>query len=326
MGNVVILVMGFMLLVIGADKFVEGTSAFARRLHIPPLIIGLTIVAFGTSAPELAVSLVAGLQGSNEIAIGNVLGSNIFNLLVVIGSSALVAPLIMEETLLRRDWTASIAGTILLGGLLLKGNALSRIDALVLLLAFAFIMGIQIRDAGKEKKVCIAIPTHEENQRNDSEADRLQEISKKRIVIYIGLGLIVIILGGQLAVNGASGIARIFQISETIIGLTVVAIGTSLPELVTSIVATRRGENSIAIGNVIGSNIFNILFILGISALCTPISVDNTAIYDTMLLILISIVLILVAKKGTFHGKYHRRIGGIMIAAYIMYTAWIIIR
>ncbi len=313
MGNVVALIVGFGLLVVGADKFVEGSSAFARKLGIPSLVIGLTIVAFGTSAPELAVSLVAGLKGANEIAIGNVLGSNIFNLLVVVGCSAMVAPLVIEKELLKRDWVGTILSTLLLGGLLLMGKELSRLDALALLVAFAIIMWMQIRSAIHGKT---------EESKGNSEREKSGIV----VGVYIILGLTAIILGGQLSVTGASGIARSLQISETVIGLTVVAIGTSLPELVTSVVATRRGENSIAIGNVIGSNLFNILFILGISALCTPIGIQVTAIYDTVVLLIVSIVLYAFARRGSFHRKYHRALSCGMIAVYIAYTAWILLR
>lgn len=336
MGNVAILVVGFVLLVWGADKFVEGASELAKKLGIPSLIIGLTIVAFGTSAPELAVSLVAGLQGENEIAIGNVLGSNLFNLLVVIGCSAVVAPLVIEAELLNRDWIASIVGAILLGILLLSGNDLARVDAVMLLIGFVVIMTLQVRAALRVRSGEVKYDTGEYSaEKHKIKEDKIQElnsgkdidhISGVRIVCYIALGLISIVIGGQLSVKGATELARIFHVSETIIGLTIVAIGTSLPELVTSIVATKRGENSIAIGNVIGSNIFNTFFILGISALCSPIKVEITAIYDTVLLVLVSIILYAVARQGWFNRKYYRVIGSGMIAVYMMYTAWILIR
>ncbi len=310
MGKVVILIMGFVLLVWGADRFVEGASELAKKLGIPSIIIGLTVVAFGTSAPELAVSVVAGIRGANEIAIGNVLGSNIFNLLVVVGFSAVVSPLVIEKKILERDWIASILGTILLGGLIVLGNGLSRVDAVILLLAFAIVIWLQIKSATKEKKI-----SKTENNTNGVQ-------SNKKINFNILIGLISIVLGGQLAVNGATEIARVFHISETVIGLTIVAIGTSLPELVTSVVATKRGEKSIAIGNVIGSNLFNVLFILGLSALCNPIMIQMTAIYDVVILFAISIIMYVIGKKGHFN----RGIGLMMIIIYIGYTMWIVMR
>lgn len=310
MEAMMMLVLGFMLLVWGADKFVEGASAFAAKLGVPPLMIGLTIVAFGTSAPELAVSVTAGMNHANEIAIGNVLGSNIFNLLVVSGLSAIFAPLVMEEELLNRDWIGSILAAVLLGGLLLMGNEISRLDACILLLGFAVVMGLQVKSALDAR--C--------NQ--EEMALTVKQEKNGRIAFYMIAGLCAIVFGGQFAVEGATGIARILHISETVIGLTVVAIGTSLPELVTSVVATRRGENSIAIGNVIGSNLFNILFILGISALGNPIAVQQTALWDTILLVVASVILWFPAKKNQF-GRF---LGFGMVLSYVGYTIWILVR
>lgn len=319
MGNVAVLVVGFVLLVWGADRFVEGSCAFAKKLGIPAIIIGLTIVAFGTSAPELAVSLVAGLQGANEIAVGNVLGSNIFNLLVVVGASAMVSPLVIDKELLDRDWIVSIIATVVLGVLFVFCNELSRLDAVILLIGFVIVLFVQMRSVMRGK----------ENSKGSSDENvevegvvQEQQISNTRTAFAIVAGLISIIVGGQLAVSGATEIARIMNISETIIGLTIVAIGTSLPELVTSVVATRRGEKSIAIGNVIGSNIFNVLLILGISGLCNPIGIQMTAVYDTILLLIISGIMYVIARKGHFN----RGIGLGMIMSYIGYTIWIIVR
>ncbi len=316
MGNVVILGLGFVLLVWGADRFVEGASGLAKKLGVSSIIIGLTIVAFGTSAPELAVSLVAGIQGVNEIAIGNVVGSNIFNLLIVVGCSAVVSPLIIDKELLKRDWIVMILSTILLMVILMTNIDIIRIEAMLLLIGFAIILGLQIR-SGIQSKV----------QKKELESTSIQTstkvlMSNGKVIFCIVVGLTAIIMGGQLVVNGATGIARSLHISETIIGLTIVSIGTSLPELVTSVVATRRGEKHIAIGNVIGSNLFNILFILGITALCSPITTQITAIYDVILLLIISILTFMIAKKGHFN----RFIGTGMIVTYIAYAIWIVIR
>ena len=249
----VLLVIGFALLVWGADKFVAGASALARRLGVSPLLVGLTIVAFGTSAPELAVSLTAALQGANEIAVGNVVGSNIFNLLMVAGLSAVVCPLVMDRTLLRRDWPLSVFAAILLLVFIAPDLTISRLEGIILLVVFAVVLGIQIRAALKNR---------------DAAGEEEDEVLMPPVMIGVNivLGLACIIIGGQMAVNGATGIARMFGLSETLIGLTIVAIGTSLPELVTSLVAARKGQNEIAMGNVIGSNLFNILLILGVSA------------------------------------------------------------
>lgn len=305
----IMLVFGFVLLVWGADKFVAGASALARRLGVSPLLVGLTIVAFGTSAPELAVSLTAALQGANEIAVGNVVGSNIFNMLMVAGLSAVVCPLIMDRTLLRRDWPISLAAAVLLLVFIAPDLTISRVEGIILLVVFAVVLGTQIRAALKNRDTL------------ETEEDEVA-MPPLMIGVNIVLGLACIIIGGQLAVNGATGIARMFGLSETLIGLTIVAIGTSLPELVTSLVAARKGQNEIAMGNVIGSNIFNLLLILGVSATITPIPVQATSIIDALVLIAISIVFYLPARRG----KLGRAPGAIMALTYVVYTAYLIIR
>lgn len=305
----VMLVAGFALLVWGADKFVAGASAFARRLGVSPLLVGLTIVAFGTSAPELAVSLTAALQGANEIAVGNVLGSNVFNLLVVAGLSAVLCPLIMDRTLLRRDWPLSVAAAVLLLLFLAPDLTISRIEGLILLAVFIVVLVVQIRAAMQGRSAA------------DSEEEEVS-MSPLLIGVNIVLGLACIIIGGQLAVNGATGIARMFGLSETLIGLTIVAIGTSLPELVTSLVAAHKGQNEIAMGNVIGSNLFNILLILGVSASITPIPVQAVSVIDCIVLIAASVIFYLPAMRG----KLGRAPGAVMALCYVAYTAYLIIR
>lgn len=305
----VMLVAGFALLVWGADKFVAGASAFARRLGVSPLLVGLTIVAFGTSAPELAVSLTAALQGANEIAVGNVLGSNVFNLLVVAGLSAVLCPLIMDRTLLRRDWPLSVGAAVLLLLFLAPDLTISRIEGLILLAVFIVVLVVQIRAAMQGRGAA------------DSEEEEIP-MSPLLIGVNIVLGLACIIIGGQLAVNGATGIARMFGLSETLIGLTIVAIGTSLPELVTSLVAAHKGQNEIAMGNVIGSNLFNILLILGVSASITPIPVQAVSVIDCIVLIAASVIFYLPAMRG----KLGRAPGAVMALCYVAYTAYLIIR
>lgn len=306
----VMLVIGFVLLVWGADKFVEGASALARKMGVSPLLVGLTIVAFGTSMPELAVSVTAALRGANEIAVGNVVGSNVFNLLVVAGLSAVICPLVMDKMLLRRDWPLSIFAAVLLLAAIAPDHVIARWEGAVLLVIFAVILSRQIKAAL--------------NDRAQLAAAEAAEMTKSPVMIWVNivLGLACIVLGGQLAVNGATGIARMFGLSETLIGLTIVAIGTSLPELVTSIVAARKGQNEIAMGNVIGSNLFNILLILGVSAVITPIPVQATSIIDCLFLIAISVVFYLPARKG----KLGRLPGAVMAAMYVAYTAYLIMR
>ena len=305
----IMLVVGFALLVWGADKFVAGASALARRLGVSPLLVGLTIVAFGTSAPELAVSLTAALQGANEIAVGNVVGSNIFNLLVVAGLSAVVCPLVMDRTLLRRDWPLSLLAAVILCAMIAPDLTISRLEGAILLAVFALTLFLQIRAALKGRNTL------------EAEADEVT-MPPLMIGVNIVLGLACIIIGGQLAVNGATGIARMFGLSETLIGLTIVAIGTSLPELVTSLVAAKKGQNEIAMGNVIGSNIFNILLILGLSAVITPIPVLSTSIIDCLVLIGITVVFYLPARKG----RLGRVPGAVMTLTYVVYTIYLIMR
>ena len=312
----VMLVIGFVLLVWGADKFVEGASALARKMGVSPLLVGLTIVAFGTSMPELAVSVTAALRGANEIAVGNVVGSNIFNLLVVAGLSAVICPLVMDKMLLRRDWPLSIFAAVLLLVAIAPDHVIARWEGAVLLVIFAVILSRQIKAALNDRAQLAAAEAEA--------AEEAAEMTKSPVMIWVNivLGLACIVLGGQLAVNGATGIARMFGLSETLIGLTIVAIGTSLPELVTSIVAARKGQNEIAMGNVIGSNLFNILLILGVSAVITPIPVQATSIIDCLFLITISVVFYLPARKG----KLGRLPGAVMAAMYVAYPAYLIMR
>ena len=288
--NVVILIFAFVALVKGADIFVDGSSALARFFKIPSIVIGLTVVALGTSMPELAVSTSAALAGANEIALSNVLGSNIFNLLVVLGLCAVIHPVPVENGILKRDFPISLFSTVLV---LLAGSAsflfngkfltlpmsadsglVSRWLGIILLLLFVIYIVYLIFDAKSH-------PAEE----NDGKMLPLW-----KCLLLIALGLILIIAGGKAVVYSAQNIARFFGMSETLIGLTIVAIGTSLPELVTSIVAARKGEVSLAVGNVLGSNIFNLLFILAVSAAINPVRVNVASIYDLGILIFVSLL------------------------------------
>ena len=303
--NAFLTLLGFLLLVKGADVFVDSASGVAKKLGVSPMVIGLTIVAFGTSLPELAVSVTAALSGSNEIAVGNVTGSNIFNLLVVAGVSAIIAPLTIDRFLIKRDWPASILAAALLGVFLLFGNNISRLEAVILLVIFAIMLFLQLRNA-----------------KSAEEARQTDDRKPILLAVLLVLGIAGIILGGEFAVEGASGLARAIGWSESLIGLTIVAIGTSLPELVTSIVAARRGENEIAMGNVIGSNLFNILCILGISAFLSPITVAPTAVIDAAFLVVVSVVFWLVARFA----KIGKAAGTAMVLTYVGYMVYIINR
>lgn len=310
---IVMLLGGFVLLVKGADLFVDGACGLSEKLKIPAYLVGLTVVAFGTSLPEAAVSITAATQGSNAIAIGNVIGSNTFNTLVVLGMSALIAPVLVKDKLLKRDLPFCLAISVLLLILIVTFGsgqiALTRIDGIIFLALFAVFMTVSIMDAKKE-----AVPEI---------AEQKTEMKLWKCILLILIGIAGVIIGGQLTVTGAKGLARIIGLSETVIGLTVIAIGTSLPELVTSIVAARKGQNDIAVGNVVGSNIFNILFILGVSSVISPIVTDSYAIADCCMLIAVSLITFVFAL---FKRKINRPMGAVMLLMYVAYTAYLLVR
>ncbi len=305
--DVILLLVGFVLLIKGADFFVDGSSSIAKILGVPGFVIGLTVVAMGTSAPEAAVSITAGIQGSNEIAISNVIGSNIFNLLVVAGVCAVIKPYKIEPLMLKRDFPVNIVANVLILPLMLLGNALGLIDGLVLLVAFVLYLVFVVVSAFKNK---------EQQQEED-----IKKMSPVISVIAIIGGLAAVIFGGNLVVNNAQDIAREFGLSETFIGLTIVAIGTSLPELVTSIVAAKKGESGLALGNVIGSNIFNLMLILGLSSSLNTIAVDISAIINVIILIAVTILVFVpcLIKKGM-----GRVVGSICVAGYVGYTVYLL--
>ena len=302
----ILLLIGFVLLIKGADFFVDGASSIAGKLKVPSLIIGLTVVSMGTSMPEAAVSVSASLSGDNAISLGNVIGSNIFNLLMVVGISAIILPVASDRDILRRDMPVNIAVTAVLMVMLLDGN-LSRLESVILLLLFAAYMFILIRSALKN--------------RDESEDPKVYSWAKS--LIFVVVGLAAIIGGGQLVVNSAKTIAINLGMGETLVGLTVVAIGTSLPELVTSVVAARKGESGIAMGNAVGSCIFNVLMILGLAGTIKPMTADGVFFIDTGILIATSALMLLFAftKKKT-----DRLEGAVCVLIYAAYTAYIIMR
>lgn len=310
----VLLIIGFILLVKGADFFVEGSSSVAKMFKIPTVIVGLTIVAMGTSAPEAAVSVTAALSGNNDIALSNVLGSNIFNLLVVLGACAVIKGVDTPDDILKRDLPVNIAATVLL--LILIWNLeLSRIEGIILLIGIIAYLVLVVSHALKERKA--------NQDSNEDEDEEIKQLSPLLSAIYIIGGIVAIVWGGDLVVNQATAIARTFNISETLIGLTIVAMGTSLPELVTSIVATRKGETGLALGNAVGSCIFNILFILGISSSISPITGTSDALIDTIILLAITLVTYILARTDK---KMNRVEGIIYLCLYVAYMFYAIIR
>lgn len=303
----IFLIVGFVLLIKGADFFVDGASSIASKLKIPSLIIGLTVVSIGTSLPEAAVSISASLSGTNDISLGNVIGSNLFNLLVVIGVSSAILPIATDADILKRDMPINLAITAAFFLMLLDGT-LSRVDAAILLLFLVVYMFMLIRTAMK--------------QNVEEQPDR-KVLSWLKSIIFVVCGAAAIILGGQLVVESAKKIAATLGMSETLIGLTVVAIGTSLPELVTSIVAAKKGDSGIAMGNVMGSCIFNILFILGLTGIITPMTASVAIFIDTGILIGVGILMLLFAYSGK---KTSRWEGIASTLLYVVYTAYIIMR
>ena len=301
-----LLLIGFVLLIKGADLFVDGSSSIAGILKVPSVIIGLTIVAMGTSAPEAAVSINAGLAGNSDISLGNIIGSNIFNLLVVIGACAVIFPAKSNEDILKRDLWWNIGASVLLLITIIDGN-LSRLEGLLFLAVFIFYLGLMVRSAMK----------------NRMEETPMDVMPLWKSLLFVAGGLAAVVFGGDMVVDNASLIAKAWGMSDTLVGLTIVAIGTSLPELVTSITASKKGDSGIALGNAVGSCLFNILFILGMASSITPINAVPELIIDTAILIVVSILILIVAKTG----KTTNRVEGIIcVTAYIIYTAYIIMR
>lgn len=300
------LIVGFVLLVKGADFFVDGAAGVARRFHVPSVIIGLTIVALGTSLPEAAVSITASVSGSNALAISNVIGSNIFNILVVVGASALITPFLIQRSVIKRDLTFNIFCTILLFICILTGE-ISRWMGIGFLVILAVYLYILIKDAMKN-------PAQEEDEKQKE---------PWKLAAFLILGGAAILVGGDLTVDSAKTIAAQLGMSENLIGLTVVSIGTSLPELVTSVTAARKGESGLSIGNAIGSNILNILFILGLSSAISPLIANSQNLIDTGILIAVAVLMFGLAWSSP---KMTRAKGLIMIALYACFMVYTIIR
>lgn len=306
--QVILLIIGFVFLIKGSDFFVDGASSVASLLKIPTIIVGLTIVAFGTSAPEAAVSITSSLTGSNAMAVSNVIGSNLFNILMVIGVSALLGDLLMEKDVLNKDLPFLMGITILLSIFIFIGWNITNIEGIVLLVLLIAYVVYLIRNAQKS---------------SDANAVEKPKLSLPKSIVFIIVGLAGIILGGDLVVNSASSIAMALGMSETLVGLTIVAIGTSLPELVTSLTALKKGENQLVIGNVIGSNIFNILFVLGASSAISAIPLNSSMIIDVVFMILVTILCFIFGKTQE---KYDKKEGIILVLLFIAYMAFAILR
>lgn len=316
---ILFLVIGFVFLVKGADIFVEGSSSIAKKFKVPSIIIGLTIVAMGTSLPEAAVSVTASIANKNALAVSNVIGSNIFNLMMVIGVCAIMTPVAVNKATLKRDFPFSVICAILLLVLGLIGPmSLGHADGVIFLILFAGFIGLMIRSAMKASKEGNAVASEEIEA-----AEEIKIMPVWKSLLFIVIGAVGIIIGGDVVVDSASNIAAKFGMSQTLIGLTIVAVGTSLPELVTSIVAARKNEVDMALGNAIGSNIFNILFVLGIAGAISPMAFLTENVIDIVILLVFSLIVWLFAwtKKEIKRGE-----GLIMVLLYVLYVVYICMR
>ena len=313
----ILLIIGFALLIKGADFFVDGSSNIARLLRVPSILIGLTIVAFGTSAPEATVSIIAAVEGNADVSLGNIVGSNIFNLTLVVGIAAFIYPLRVENETIRKEipftLLASAVLLVLMGDIALQGfndNLLTRSDGLIFLMFLSIFMYYVIEVALKS--------------RGSSSDEKIPaDLTWGKNILFTLLGLAAIIIGGDMVVTNGTKIAYSWGMRETLVGLTIIAIGTSLPELVTSITAALKKESEIALGNIVGSNIFNILFVLGSSSVIAPLPVNGKVFIDVIIMILLTVLLLVFSRTNYRIGK---REGLTLAIVYIVYLVYIILR
>ena len=320
--NLLYIIIGVALVLWGADRLTEGASSLARGMRVPEIIIGLTIVAAGTSAPELFVSLVSALKGTADLAVGNVIGSNIFNTTLIVGCSALVAPMVVAKSTVRKDIPFAVVASLLLFVLCfddmdsphLWGNEITRSDGIILLIGFAGFMIYTFHTAKKDG----LMPTEEELEDNAEQPKDYSHLLRNIFWIVVGLGCLI--YGSNLFVDAATYVAHRFGVRQSVIGLTIVAGGTSLPELATSVVAAYKGRSAIAIGNVIGSNVFNILLILGTTAVISPLRIMGITIVDLMVL-LVTIGFMWLFAFTKFYVS--RREGAVLVGCFLLYMGWL---
>ena len=311
-------------MLLGADRLTEGAVAVAERLRVPQLVIGLTIVAIGTSMPEFCVSLVSALKGTPDLSVGNVVGSNIFNTLLIVGVAAMIAPIVIQPVTVRKDIPFSLVASALLLMMCFDGF-LSRFDAGILFLLFLIFMVFTLRGALAAKQQNVQVAAQQGNdvvaQQQETAAELPQAKSVGRAVLFIAFGLAALILGSDIFVDGATELARQFGISDAVIGLTVVAMGTSLPELATTAVAAYKGNSGIAIGNVLGSNVFNILMVLGVTGLITPMQLTGVTMNDLSLMVLAVILLWLFSFTKLIIQRWE---GAILTVVFLAYMAYLV--
>ena len=303
--DVLLIIIGVALVLKGADFLTEGASALARRMHVPEIVIGLTIVAAGTSAPELFVSVVSALNDTPDLAVGNVVGSNTMNCMLIVGCAAMVAPMTISRSTVRKDIPFAVMASILLTCIALD-NYLGRVDGIILLLGFVVFMAYTLLQA--------------KNGQAEPQTE-VRQLNPWLSLLFLVIGLAMLVAGSNVFVGSASSVAAALGVSEGVIGLTVVAGGTSLPELATSVVAARKGQSAIAIGNVIGSNVFNILLILGMTAVISPLQIEGITTID-MAVMLISVILVWLFSFTRF--TVERWEGALLVGGYLAYLTWLI--
>ena len=319
--NILLLIVGMVLLVKGADFFVGGASDIAKKLGIPSLIIGLTLVSIGTSLPEASVSINAAITNSSDLSFGNVIGSNIFNSLFIIGICSIIIPTVVSKDLIKFDIPILILVMTILSlfAYAITPYVIDRWEAAIMFVLFCLYIILVVFRALKQRKNDLKLVEEDEQAEDKQQPTRKTWLS----ILFTILGLAGVVGGGTLTVNAAKELAALFGMSELLIGLTIVAVGTSLPELVTSFVASKKGENDIAVGNVIGSNIFNIIFILGFSGMINPLSLTSNSWFDVIVMVIaIFMIFIFALKKG----KVNRIEGAIMMVLYIAYLTYIALR
>lgn len=307
---------GLILLVWSADRFVDGASSTARHFGMPPLLIGMVVVGFGTSAPEMVVSALAASQGNPGIALGNAYGSNITNIALILGVTALISPIAVHSQVLRKELPILMVVTVLAGWQIWDGE-LTRLDAIVLVAVFAALMGWTIHQSLRQPGDTLATEMSQELS--------AQPMPLKRALLWLGIGLVLLIVSSRILVWGAVSIAQSLGVSDLIIGLTIVAVGTSLPEFASSIIAARKGEHDIAIGNIIGSNLFNTLAVVGIAGLIGPMPVGPEVFSrDIMVMAGLTVLLFVFGYGFRGPGRINRIEGGALLAAYLAYSGYLV--
>lgn len=304
--NIIWIIGGIILVLWGADRLTEGSVALAEKLNISQLVIGLTVVAFGTSMPEFCVSLVSALKGTPDLAVGNIVGSNIFNALLIVGVASVVSPLHLLKTTVKKDLPFAVLASVMLVVLCYFGRDISRIDAAIMLIFFIVFM---------------AVTLNKSKNKEQAEETKGKNWPVWKGIMWVLVGLVCLIFGSNIFVDGSTAVAKLLGVSDAVIGLTIVAGGTSLPELATSVVAARKGNSDIAIGNVLGSNVFNILFILGVTGLISPMSINGITYIDMSVLVFSVLLLWWFSFTKYTIARWE---GVLLILSYFGYVGWLV--